>query len=141
MKRLFNRVNNRELKARLEQSKEQRITLSFYKYHQLENPQAFRDDLYLKLSECAVLGRIYVANEGINGQMSVPTEQFVIDAAVKAGFRLVGKAEINANPKDTKDYPDGVWTLPPTLKLGDQDKARFLAIGESDRMTLKFVKP
>jgi len=69
------------------------------------------------------------------------TEQFVIDAAVKAGFRLVGKAEINANPKDTKDYPDGVWTLPPTLKLGDQDKARFLAIGESDRMTLKFVKP
>ena len=76
MKSLFNRVNNRELKKRLEESNEQRTTLSFYKYHQLEDPQAFRDQLYLQLSECGVLGRIYVANEGINGQMSVPTEQF-----------------------------------------------------------------
>jgi predicted methyltransferase len=69
------------------------------------------------------------------------TEQYVIEMAELAGFRFVGKSEINANPKDTKDYPDGVWTLPPTLKLGDKDRARYLAIGESDRMTLKFVKP
>jgi predicted methyltransferase len=69
------------------------------------------------------------------------TEQYVIETAETAGFRFVGKSEVNANPKDTKDYPDGVWTLPPTLKLGDKDRERYLAIGESDRMTLKFVKP
>jgi predicted methyltransferase len=69
------------------------------------------------------------------------TEQYVIDTAVKAGFRLVGWSEVNANPKDTKDHPKGVWTLPPTLALGDQDREKYLAIGESDRMTLKFVKP
>jgi len=69
------------------------------------------------------------------------TEQYVIDAATKAGFRFVGKSEINANPRDTKDHPKGVWTLPPTFALGDQDRDRYAAIGESDRMTLKFVKP
>ena len=58
-----------------------------------------------------------------------------------AGFRLAARSEINANPRDTKDYPEGVWTLPPTLRLKDIDRARFLAIGESDRATLKFVKP
>jgi predicted methyltransferase len=61
--------------------------------------------------------------------------------AEQAGFRLVGASEINANPKDTADWPDGVWTLPPSLRLGDQDRERYLAIGESDRMTLKFQKP
>jgi predicted methyltransferase len=61
--------------------------------------------------------------------------------AQSAGFQLVGKSEINANPKDTKDYPQGVWTLPPVLRLKDVDKEKYLAIGESDRMTLKFVKP
>jgi predicted methyltransferase len=48
---------------------------------------------------------------------------------------------MNANPKDTKDYADGVWALPPTLLGGDKDKEKFLAIGESDRMTIRFVKP
>ncbi len=61
--------------------------------------------------------------------------------AEKAGFRFDGESEINANPKDTADWPKGVWTLPPTFALGDQDKAKFAAIGESDRMTLRFVKP
>ena len=68
-------------------------------------------------------------------------EDYVIGLAKKAGFDLAGDTEINANPNDTKDYPKGVWTLPPTLRLGDTDRARYLAIGESDRMTLKFVKP
>ena len=58
----------------------------------------------------------------------------------KAGFRLVAASEVNANPKDTKDHPEGVWTLPPTYRLKDQDRARYAAIGESDRFTLKFVK-
>jgi len=65
----------------------------------------------------------------------------VVKLATDAGFKLAGHSEVNANPKDTKDYAAGVWTLPPTLKLGEQDKAKYVAIGESDRMTLRFVKP
>ena len=57
-----------------------------------------------------------------------------------AGFRLVGTSEVNANAKDTKDHPAGVWTLPPTYRLKDKDRAKYQAIGESDRFTLKFVK-
>jgi predicted methyltransferase len=53
----------------------------------------------------------------------------------------VAKSEVNANPLDTKDYPKGVWTLPPTLRLGDVDREKYARIGESDRMTLKFIKP
>jgi predicted methyltransferase len=70
----------------------------------------------------------------------LPTS-FVVKLATDAGFTLDESSEINANPKDTKDYPKGVWTLPPTLTLGEQDRARYQAIGESDRMTLRFVKP
>ena len=66
---------------------------------------------------------------------------YVIKLATDAGFKLEESSEVNANPKDTKDYPQGVWTLPPTLTLGDKDKAKYQAIGESDRMTLRFVKP
>jgi predicted methyltransferase len=66
---------------------------------------------------------------------------YVVDAVERAGFKWVGKAEINANPRDTKDYPKGVWTLPPTYVLGGEDHAKYEAIGESDRMTLRFVKP
>lgn len=69
------------------------------------------------------------------------TEQYVIEMAEQAGFQLADRSEVNANPKDTTDHPKGVWTLPPTLRLGDQDKEQYLAIGESDRMTLKFIKP
>lgn len=65
----------------------------------------------------------------------------VIDLATAAGFRLDGRSAVNANPKDTRDHPKGVWTLPPTLALGARDKAKYQAIGESDRMTLRFVKP
>ena len=68
-------------------------------------------------------------------------QAYVIALAEGAGFKLVESSEVNANPKDTKDYKEGVWTLPPTLTLGEQDKAKYLAIGESDRMTLKFRKP
>ncbi len=68
-------------------------------------------------------------------------EQYAIDLVKSAGFELVGAAEINANPKDTRDYEQGVWTLPPTWRLGDKDRDRYAAIGESDRFTLKFRKP
>lgn len=68
-------------------------------------------------------------------------EAYVKKLATAAGFRFDAESPINDNPKDTKDYPEGVWTLPPTLALHDQDRAKYLAIGESDRMTLRFVKP
>jgi predicted methyltransferase len=68
-------------------------------------------------------------------------EDLVIERCKAAGFELGGKSEINANAKDTKDYAEGVWTLPPSYALGDKDKEKYKAIGESDRMTLKFVKP
>lgn len=69
------------------------------------------------------------------------SEAYVIEHAQAAGFELAGRAEINANPNDGHDHPHGVWSLPPTLRGGEVDRAKFLAIGESDRMTLKFVKP
>lgn len=65
----------------------------------------------------------------------------VIRLAEAAGFRLDAQSEVNANPRDTADHPKGVWTLPPTLAMGDTDRETYLAIGESDRMTLRFVKP
>jgi predicted methyltransferase len=68
-------------------------------------------------------------------------EDYTIQLAEKAGFKLLGKSEILANPKDTKDYPEGVWTLPPTLTLGDKDRAKYVAIGEADNFLLKFEKP
>ena len=67
-------------------------------------------------------------------------EDYAIALIEKAGFRLAGASEVNANPKDMKDHPEGVWTLPPTLRLKDKDRAKYQAIGESDRFTLKFVK-
>jgi predicted methyltransferase len=79
------------------------------------------------------------------------TEAYVIEQAEKAGFKLAAKSEINANPRDTKDHPYGVWTLPPALRSAPEnsdkpddpnfDHSKYLAIGESDRMTLRFVKP
>jgi len=68
-------------------------------------------------------------------------EDWLIAQIEAAGFEFAGKSEVNANPRDTKDYADGVWTLPPVLRLGDKDREKYVAIGESDRMTLKFVKP
>ena len=68
-------------------------------------------------------------------------EEMIVKFATDAGFRLADKSEINANPKDTKDYEKGVWTLPPTLALGEVDRDKYLAIGEADNFLLKFRKP
>jgi predicted methyltransferase len=67
-------------------------------------------------------------------------QDYAVTLIQNAGFRLVGVSEANANPKDTKDHPEGVWTLPPTYRLKDKDRAKYEAIGESDRFTLKFVR-
>lgn len=76
--------------------------------------------------------------ERTSGYMKVSTVRHL---AEEAGFKFVGASEVNANKKDTADWPDGVWTLPPTYAKGEADRAKYQAIGESDRMTLKFVKP
>ena len=68
-------------------------------------------------------------------------QAYVVAQAEAAGFTLDASAEINANPRDTADHPGGVWALPPTLRHGDEDREKYVAIGESDRMTLRFVKP
>ena len=76
--------------------------------------------------------------ERTSGYVKVST---VRRLAEQAGFRFAGASDVNANPKDTTDWPRGVWTLPPALRLGDQDREKYVAVGESDRMTLRFVKP
>ena len=68
-------------------------------------------------------------------------EDYAIRLIEEQGFRLVAKSEVNDNPRDTKDYEQGVWTLPPTYRLGAKDHDKYAAIGESDRFTLRFVKP
>ncbi|HLG53153.1 MAG TPA: hypothetical protein VI339_04525 [Steroidobacteraceae bacterium] len=68
-------------------------------------------------------------------------EDYVIELANAAGFELIGRSDINSNPKDTKDHPQGVWSLPPSFREGDVNRERYAAIGESDRLTLRFRKP
>lgn len=80
------------------------------------------------------------ADPDVSAKTGYLPEPWVIEKIESYGFQLAKKSEVNANPKDTKDHPEGVWTLPPTLALGDKDKDTYTAIGESDRMTLRFVK-
>lgn len=82
--------------------------------------------------------RMDSALEAKSGYLKTST---IVRLATAAGFRQAGTSEVNANPRDTHDHPEGVWTLPPTYRLGDTDRAKYAAIGESDRMTLRFVKP
>ena len=107
--------------------------------------EAFRQ-MYAMLKPGGVLGVVDhrlpesadAERERSSGYMKVSTVRGLAEAA---GFRLAASSEISANPRDTADWPDGVWTLPPSLRLKDKDREKYLAIGESDRMTLKFVKP
>ena len=104
------------------------------------------DAMYRALKPGGILGVVeHRANPYADAELSdapgYVTEAAVIAYAEAAGFERLGRSEVNANPFDTKDYPKGVWTLPPSLRLGDEDREKYLAIGESDRMTLKFLKP
>ncbi|WP_244212589.1 class I SAM-dependent methyltransferase [Shewanella livingstonensis] len=80
------------------------------------------------------------ANVDMAAESGYMEQNQMVELANKYGFELTASSEVNANPKDTKDYQKGVWTLPPRLAMGDQDKQKYLDIGESDRMTLKFTK-
>jgi predicted methyltransferase len=92
-------------------------------------------------------GKLGVVEHRANGDVAADDrsgyvgQAQVIAMAEAAGFVLEEASELNANPLDTKDYEGGVWTLPPVLRQGEVDRERYLAIGESDRMTLRFVKP
>ena len=107
--------------------------------------QAFRE-IYAMLKPGGTLGVVdhrlpesaSEERERTSGYIKTSTVRRLAEAA---GFRLDASSEINANPNDTADWPDGVWTLPPALRLKEKDREKYLAIGESDRMTLKFVKP
>jgi predicted methyltransferase len=109
------------------------------------SPAAFQE-MYRMLKPGGVLGiedhRLPESasdeRERSSGYIKVST---VRRLAEQAGFKFDGSSEINANRRDTADWPNGVWTLPPSYTEGDKDKARYAAIGESDRMTLRFVKP
>ncbi|WP_026349314.1 class I SAM-dependent methyltransferase [Arsukibacterium perlucidum] len=111
-----------------------------------EGMVAIFKDFYKALKPGGVLGvvehRLPAAKaDGDWSKTGYFPEQLTITLAEQAGFVLDESSDINANPKDTADHPSGVWTLPPSLRLGEQDKAKYQAIGESDRMTLKFRKP
>jgi len=102
--------------------------------------------MYKALKPGGILGVVEHRNSTLRQQdtkavSGYVTEDYVIALARNAGFEFLDKSEINANSKDTKDYPEGVWTLPPALRLKDKDRKKYLAIGESDRMTIKFIKP
>jgi predicted methyltransferase len=108
-------------------------------------PQAFAY-MYRALKPGGILGVVeHRGNPALPQDPKAKSGYVREDEAIRLiesqGFALVAQSEINANPKDTKDYPQGVWTLPPNYRLGDKDKAIYAAIGESDRFTLKFVKP
>ena len=81
------------------------------------------------------------ADPAVSAKSGYVPEAHVIELAKQAGLVYEASSEINANPLDTRDHPEGVWTLPPNLALGDTDREKYLAIGESDRMTLRFRKP
>jgi predicted methyltransferase len=111
-----------------------------------DNVDAFMKSFYDALKPGGVLGLVeHRAKPGSKLKQAIDlgyvTEEYVIKHALMAGFKLDAKSEINANPKDTKDYKSGVWTLPPSFADKEVDRAKYQAIGESDRMTLRFVKP
>jgi predicted methyltransferase len=108
-------------------------------------PQAFAA-MYRALKPGGVLGVVeHRGNPALpqdpKAKSGYVNEDYAIKLIEEQGFRLVAKSQVNDNPKDTKDYEQGVWTLPPTYRLGAKDHDKYAAIGESDRFTLRFVKP
>jgi predicted methyltransferase len=127
------------------------VVLTFRNVHNwrfgaTDQSQAAFDQMFAMLKPGGTLGieehRLPEDQTGVEeGKSGYMKRSSVTAYATKAGFRLVAESQINANPKDTHDYPGGVWTLPPTYADKDKDRTRYAEIGESDRMTLKFVKP
>lgn len=125
------------------------LAVAFRNVHswmRMNQVEMFFAAIYDSLKPGGVLG--VVQHRGIPGtdvetmtKTAYITEEQVIEYAELAGFEFDARSEVNANARDTKDYPGGVWTLPPVLREGDKDREKYIAIGESDRMTLRFRKP
>ena len=125
------------------------MVLSFRNVHiwnQEGHLLATLEQLYRVLKPGGILGMVEHRAAKVTELTSVASEgytdeAYLIAVAERVGFQLVASSEINANPRDTKNHPKGVYTLPPTLALGLEQRDYYLSIGESDRMTLKFIKP
>lgn len=125
------------------------LVLTFRNTHnwmRTDAQQAAYDAVYTMLKPGGVFGVVQHrgdpdAEQEPTGKYGYVRERDVIALAEAAGLKLVAKSEINANPRDTKDHPQGVWNLAPGFRDGDVNRAKYAAIGESDRMTLKFIKP
>jgi predicted methyltransferase len=124
------------------------LVLTFRNLHSLyraDNLEKFLADAFSVLRDGGVLGVVqHRAPPGADPEAGKDSgylpEEWVIEQAKAAGFEFAARSDINANPRDTADHPGGVWALPPSLRHGDTDREKYEAIGESDRMTLRFVK-
>ncbi len=125
------------------------MVLTFRNVHSFmgnDSSDAMYKAMFAALKPGGILG--VVGHRGKDGEPQDPKAKtgyvqtgVAIAQVEKAGFKLIGQSEVNANPKDTRDHANGVWALPPTLEGGDTDREKFVAIGESDRFTLRFRKP
>ncbi|MCS3902856.1 putative methyltransferase [Methylohalomonas lacus] len=108
--------------------------------------EAIYQAMHRVLKPCGTLGVVQHraaddADVRASAKQGYVPEPYMVDMLEGIGFELVARSDINANPKDDRDHPEGVWTLPPSYRLGDTDRDKYEAIGESDRMTLKLRKP
>ena len=145
---IYNKVKIVDLTSKLSEPESVDAVLTFRNLHNWLGPMM--DKVFSNTFAALKPGGIFgvVEHRAVNGtsmkdmkKSGYVTEDHAIEIAEKHGFRLVAKSEINANPKDTKNHPKGVWTLPPSLRLKEKNQDKYVAIGESDRMTLLFKKP
>ena len=146
--KMYNNVSIVDLSSNLASENSVDAVVTFRNLHNWIGPQIDKifENSYKALKPGGIFGVVeHRANSGTTldamKKSGYVTEDYAISIAKKHGFVLVDKSEINANPKDLKNYERGVWTLPPSLRLKDKDKEKYLEIGESDRMTLLFKKP
>tara|TARA_X000000368_G_C22980726_1_gene689792 strand:- start:154 stop:939 length:786 start_codon:yes stop_codon:yes gene_type:complete len=146
--KMYSNVSIVDLSSNLAPENSVNAVVTFRNLHNWIGPQmdTIFQNIYKALKPGGLFGVVeHRAKDGtsldVMKKSGYVTEDYAISIAKKHGFVLVDKSEINANPKDLKNYEGGVWTLPPSLRLKDKDKQKYLEIGESDRMTLLFKKP